>query len=176
MRLAGERAGHWRQVESAARAAGGGFRDRFSSLLAPKPHGHWVEHLSSVGLKSAQLVLVLVLVTMLGWRTLSVLLLISFAVVAAGIAFQVIGDYQVADSIWRTRGDPGFGGSYTEGHDMSGLGDLLVIVGGLAFAITAGIARPGFSCSCFTASRRSRASHARPRWSRVEGSVLATEA
>jgi hypothetical protein len=76
-----------------------------------------------------------------GWRTLSALLLISFAVVESGIALQVIGDYQVADSIWRTSGNPGFGDGYTEGHDRSELGDLLVSVGGLAFAITAGIAQ-----------------------------------
>jgi hypothetical protein len=112
-----------------------------TAQLAPDPHGHWSDHLSSAGLKSAQLVLLLVLVTMLGWRTLSALLLISFAVVESGIALQVIGDYQVADSIWRTSGNPGFGDGYTEGHDRSELGDLLVSVGGLAFAITAGIAQ-----------------------------------
>ena len=112
-----------------------------TAQLAPDPHGHWSEHLSGAGLKSAQLVLLLVLVTMLGWRKLSVLLLISFAVIECGIVFQVIGDYQVADSIWRTSGNPGFGEGYTEGHHKSGLGDLLVVGGGLAFAITAGIAR-----------------------------------
>lgn len=112
-----------------------------TSLLAPEPHGHWSEHLLGAGLKSAQLVLLLVLVTMLGRRTLGVLLLISFAVVASGVVFQVIGDYQVADSIWRTTGNPGFGIGYAEGHDMSGFGDLLVVIGGLAFAVIAGVTR-----------------------------------
>lgn len=112
-----------------------------TALLAPKPHGHWSEHLSSAGFKSTQLVLLLVLVTMLGWRTLRALLLIALAVVAAGIVFQVIGDYQIADSIWRTTGDPGRGEGYDEGHDTSGFGDLLVVVAGLAVAIITGVAR-----------------------------------
>ena len=71
-------------------------------------------------MKSAQLVLLLVLAMMIGWRALGVLLLILLAAVAAGIVFQVIGDYQVADSIWRTSGDPGAGNGYAEGHDTSG--------------------------------------------------------
>lgn len=112
-----------------------------TSQLAPEPHGHWTEHLSGAALKTAQLVLLLLLVSMLGWRTLRVLLLISFAVVAIGIVMQVLGDYQVAGSIWRTTGNPGVGNGYAEGHDRSGLGDMLVLVGGLAFAIGAGVGR-----------------------------------
>ena len=112
-----------------------------TTVLAPDPSGHWSEHLSSAGFKTAQLVLLVVLVAMLGWRTLGTRLLIAFAVVAVGIGFQVIGDYQVAESIWGRTGDPGFGVGYTEGHDRSALGDLLVMVGGLAFAIIAGVTR-----------------------------------
>jgi hypothetical protein len=112
-----------------------------TSLLAPEPHGHWSGHLGIAGLKIAQLGLLLVLVTMLGPRTLGVPLLIAFAVVATGIVLQAIGDYQVADSIWRTPGDPGFGIGYAEGHARSEFGDLLVIVGGLAFAVLAGMTR-----------------------------------
>lgn len=117
-----------------------------TTVLAPDPSGHWSEHLSSAGFKSAQLLLLVVLVTMLGWRTLGTRLLIAFAVVAVGIGFQVIGDYQVAESIWARTGDPGFGVGYTEGHDRSALGDLLVMAGGLAFAIIAGVTRrvPGW--------------------------------
>lgn len=110
-------------------------------VLAPEPHGHWTEHLSSVAFKGAMLVLLLALVSMLGWRTLSVPLLVCLGVVGIGILFQVRGDYQVADSVWRTSGDPGFGSGYSQGHDLSGLGDLLVMVGGLGFAITAGTGR-----------------------------------
>ena len=110
-------------------------------VLAPDPSGHWREHLSSAGLKSAQLLLLIALVAMLGRRTLGTLLLIAFGVVAVGIGFQVIGDYQVAESIWGRTGDPGFGAGYTEGHDRAALGDLLVMFGGLAFAVVAGVTR-----------------------------------
>ena len=60
-------------------------------------------------MKAAQLAILIVLVTMLGWSKLRPLLLIAFAVIAAGIVFQVLGDYQVAHSIWRTTGNPGRG-------------------------------------------------------------------
>lgn len=112
-----------------------------TALLAPEPHGHWSEHLQAVGLKGAQLVLLLVLAMMLGWRALGVLLLILLAAVAAGIVFQVIGDYQVAHSIWRTSGNPGDGNGYAEGHDTSGFGDLIALGGGLAVAIAVGVMR-----------------------------------
>lgn len=111
------------------------------AAFAPKPHGHWTEHLSGATLKGTMLVLLLVLVTMLGWRTLSVVLLLAFAVMGAGIVLQVTGDVQVADSIWRTAGDPETGTGYERGHDNSAFGDLVVSVGGLAFVIAAGIAR-----------------------------------
>jgi len=111
------------------------------ATLAPKPHGHWSEHLSAVGLKSMQLVLLLTLLTMLGWRRFSVPMLLAFAVVASGIVFQVVGDAQVAESIWRTSGNPESGDGYESGHETSELGDLLVFAGGLAFALAAAIAR-----------------------------------
>ena len=112
-----------------------------TNFLAPEPDGHWVEHLFAATMKVAQLVLLLVLVTMLGWRTLRLLLLISFAVIVTGIVFQVLGDYQVADSIWRKPGDPSYGAGYVEGHDRSAFGDLLVMTGALAFAVVAGVTR-----------------------------------
>ena len=112
-----------------------------TNFLAPEPDGHWVEHLFAAAMKTAQLALLLVLVTMLGWRTLRVLLLISFAVIVTGIVFQVLGDYQVADSIWRKPGDPSYGAGYVEGHDRSEFGDLLVMIGALAFAVVAGVTR-----------------------------------
>lgn len=112
-----------------------------TNLLAPDPHGHWTEHLTGVWLKSVQLVLLVVVVSMLGWRKLGALLLISFAVIAIGISYQVVGDNQVADSIWRTRGDPGLGIGYKGGHDTSAFGDLIVMVGSFAFAVIAGVTR-----------------------------------
>jgi len=112
-----------------------------TNLAAPEPKGHWTEHLTGVGLKSAQLILLLVLTTLFGWRKLGPLLLLTFVAVAIGIGLQIVGDYQVADSIWRTSGNPGFGPGYVEGHDRSGLGDLFVMFGGLAFAVLAGAMR-----------------------------------
>ncbi len=112
-----------------------------TNFAAPDPHGHWTEHLRLVGLKSVQLALLVVLVTMLGWRTLGVVLPIILAVIAIGIGYQVVGDFQVADSIWRTTDDPGFGDGYVRGHDSSAFGDLIVMVGGFAFAVAAGATR-----------------------------------
>lgn len=68
-------------------------------------------------------------------------LMAAFTVVAVGIATQAYGDAQVASSIWATTGDPGFGDGYEVGHDTSAFGDLLVVVGGLGFAIAAGATR-----------------------------------
>ena len=111
-----------------------------TARLAPQPHGHWSEHLSGAALKTAQLVVLLLLASMLG-RTLRAGLLISFALVLGGIVMQVLGDYQVAESIWRTTGNPEFGVGYSDGHDRSELGDMLVLAGGLAFALVAGVSR-----------------------------------
>ena len=85
-------------------------------LIAPDPHGHWSEHLWGAYLDGAQLALLVFLAAMLGrrnWRSTgtfgSTLLLLSLAVIAVGIVYQLIGNYQVAESIWRTPGNPGFG-------------------------------------------------------------------
>ena len=112
-----------------------------TTVMAPDPHGHWSEHLASAALKGAQLALLLVLVTILRWRRLWPWLLAAFALIAVGIGLQAVGDYQVADSIWGTVGDPGFGPGYDAGHDRSALGDLIVLGGGLAFALIAGATR-----------------------------------
>ena len=110
-----------------------------TTMLAPEPHGHWTEHLSSGTLKSTQLLLLIGLLAVLGWRTLSPLLLITLAVISVGIVLQALGDFQVAYSIWRTTDDPGFGDGYSKGHDNSAFGDLIVTVGGLAFVIIAAV-------------------------------------
>ncbi len=112
-----------------------------TTVLAPQPHGHWTEHLTGAGFGSAQLVLLLVLVTMLGWRKLGVLLLISFAVVAVGIVLHVISGLEVAHSIWRTTGDPRTGTGYATGHVRAGFADQLIVIGGFAFAVSAGATR-----------------------------------
>jgi hypothetical protein len=110
-------------------------------LLAPDPHGHWSEHLWSAYFGIAQLGVLAILAFMLGWRTLSVLLWVSLAVIAVGIVYETIGNLQVADSIWGTRGNPGFGHGYTQGHERAETGDRLVLVGGAAFAFVAGLTR-----------------------------------
>ena len=112
-----------------------------TTVLAPDPHGHWTEHLAAAALKSTQLVLLVVLAAMLGWRRWSPLLLVAGAAIAVGVVLQALGDFQVADSIWRTSGNPGFGAGYDEGHDRSALGDLIVLGGGLAFVVAAAIGR-----------------------------------
>ena len=112
-----------------------------AGVLAPEPQGHWSEHVTGAAMKTAQLVVLVVLVTMIGWPKLRLVMLVAFAVIATGIVFQVLGDYQVAHSIWRTTGNPGFGRGYTDGHDRAGFGDLLVLAGGLGFASAAGFTR-----------------------------------
>lgn len=105
-----------------------------TALLAPEPSGHWVEHLSSVGLKSTQLAALAVAAVLLR-RSWNASQLVVLAVVALGIVLQVAGDWSVARSIWRTTGDPGGGAGYEWGHVASGLGDLTVVIAGLAFAL-----------------------------------------
>lgn len=117
-------------------------------VLAPDPHGHWTEHLWGAYLGGAQLVLLVVLTAVLGARTwrgqrrpAAVLLLLALGVIAVGIVYEIVGNYQVAQSIWRTSGNPGFGDGYVEGHYRAETGDLLVVVGGVVFAFTVGLAR-----------------------------------
>jgi hypothetical protein len=117
-------------------------------VVAPDPHGHWSEHLLGAYLDGAQLGLLVVLASMLGARKgqsmgqfVPVLLLISLVVITVGILYELIGNYQVAQSIWQTRGNPGFGDGYAEGHDRAETGDLLVMVGGAVFAFIVGLAR-----------------------------------
>ena len=110
-------------------------------VLAPDPHGHWSEHLWSAYFDVAQLVLLVVLAGLLSRRTMSIPVLVALAVIVAGIVFEVIGNFQVADSIWQTRGNPGFGDGYTQGHERAETGDLLVVVGGGAVAFVAGLTR-----------------------------------
>ena len=112
-----------------------------TTTLAPEPHGHWTEHLSGATLKTTQLLLLATLMAVLGWRRFSPLLLITFVLISIGVALQALGDFQVADSIWRTSGDPGFGDGYTKGHDNSAFGDLIVTLSGLAFVVIAAVSR-----------------------------------
>jgi hypothetical protein len=69
------------------------------------------------------------------------LLLLTLGVIVVGIVYEMVGNYQVAQSIWRTPGDPGFGDGYVEGHERAETGDLFVIAGGIGFAFIVGITR-----------------------------------
>jgi len=124
-----------------------------TALLAPDPDGHWTEHLSGAALKASQLVVLIVLAGLVARRRrrrLPILVLAALGFVGVGIALQAFGDLEVANSIWGTTGDPGFGDGegYEAGHDTSALGDLLVLLGGLAFAVAAGstrLVRPAYA-------------------------------
>ena len=112
-----------------------------TALLAPEPHGHWVDHFSSVGFKATQLAILLTVLSLLGWRTLSAPLMVGLAVIGVGIGLQVFGDAQVASAIWRTTGNPSDSSGYKTGHDLSELGDVLVVLGGFGFVLTAALGR-----------------------------------
>jgi hypothetical protein len=123
-----------------------------SKWLAPKPQGHWTDHLSSAITDIAMLVVLLV-GGGLAWRHLGQRLLKSFAIVAlavvtTGLVVQVIGNLRVAHSIWRTP----YGAEevsrigisligFESGHVLQANGDLAVLVGGVAFAAVLGFLR-----------------------------------
>ncbi len=111
------------------------------TVLAPSPDGHWVDHLSSVGLKVTQLALLVALTALLARRGLLGSFVAPVVVVVLGIALQVYGDALVANAIWRTTANPGFGVGYESGHQVSGWGDLVVVTGGVGFAIVAAASR-----------------------------------
>lgn len=77
---------------------------------------------------------------MLGRRQFPPSLVIVLVAVLSGIVLQVLGDARVADAMWRTTGEP-FNAASDAGHDLSGLGDLVVVLAGLGFAIGAGVTR-----------------------------------
>jgi hypothetical protein len=119
-----------------------------AGLFVPdQPKGHWSGHVAS-GLIAAGQLVALLLGVVLVWRRLRLLLLVPLAVAAIGLVLEVAGNLQVAASIWRTPyGDqqvavigPTFAG-FDTGHALASKGDLLVVVGGIAFAVILGITR-----------------------------------
>ena len=58
-------------------------------------------------MKAAQLAVLFTLAAVLGWSRLRLVILIALAVIAIGIVFQVLGDYQVAHSILAHQRQPG---------------------------------------------------------------------
>jgi hypothetical protein len=120
--------------------------------LAPQPRGHWTDHLTNATIDASMLVIVLV-GTALTWRRLGqrpviFLAAAALAIVLIGLLVEVVGNMRVAHVIWQTpygddsvdayaSGLPG----YDSGHTLAGNGDLLVLVGGIAFATVLGVSR-----------------------------------
>jgi hypothetical protein len=120
--------------------------------LAPQPHGHWTDHWAGAVLEAAMLVVVLVGAALawrrLGQRPITLLATAALAIVIIGLVAQAVGDMRVSHAIWQTpygddsveayaSGLPG----YDSGHTLTGIGDLLVLVGGLAFAAVLGMSQ-----------------------------------
>ena len=109
--------------------------------------GHWSGHVGSGAAAAGQL-LAVVAGAVLARRRLNVLLVLLLTIVAVGLVLEVIGNQRVAASIWQTSyGDeetaaigPGFEG-FESGHALAGTGDMLVVLGGLAFALALGALR-----------------------------------
>ena len=119
-----------------------------AGLLVPhEPSGHWSGHVGSGLIAAGQLVALLV-GGVLARRRLSPLLLLPLAAIAAGLILEVVGNLRVATSIWRTpygdeevaRIGSSFAG-FDAGHALAGQGDLLVVLGGIAFAVILGLTR-----------------------------------
>ena len=116
-------------------------------FVPDQPKGHWSGHVASGLIAGGQLV-ALLLGIVLVWRRLRPLSLVPLAVTATGLVLEVGGNLQVAASIWRTPyGDqqvavigPTFAG-FDAGHALASKGDLLVVAGGIAFAVILGITR-----------------------------------
>lgn len=120
--------------------------------LAPEPHGHWTGHLSAATIDIGMIVVVVVGAA-LAWRYLggAVVKLLAgaaLATVLVGLVNEAVGNLRVARSIWRTVwGDdevgqfgPAFSG-FDSGHDLAASGDLVVVLGGVAFALVLGFSR-----------------------------------
>jgi hypothetical protein len=103
-----------------------------------------------VGSEAAAVGQLLAVVTgaVLARQRLNVLLVVLLTVVAVGLVLEAVGNQRVAASIWQTSyGDeeaaavgPSFEG-FESGHALAGTGDMLVVVGGLAFAVAVGAFR-----------------------------------
>jgi hypothetical protein len=120
-----------------------------AGAIAPKPRGHWTGHHTNATIDAAMLTIV-VAGAALAWRRLGqrlalLLAVVALAVVTVGLVVEVIGNLRVAQSIWRTpygdeqvnRIGSQFNG-YNSGHDLQSKGDLVVLVGGVAFAVILG--------------------------------------
>ena len=120
--------------------------------LVPQPHGHWTAHVANATIDIGMIVVVVVGAT-LAWRPLGTLwvrlvAVATLAVVTLGLALEAAGNLRVAGSIWRTPyGDEEAGrigsvfSGFDSGHDVAAAGDLVVLLGGVAFALVLGFSR-----------------------------------
>lgn len=120
--------------------------------MAPQPHGHWTGHLTNATIDAGMLVVVLVGATLawprLGQGRMRLLAAVALAIVVIGLIVEIVGNMRVSHVIWQTPyGDDSVGAyasglpGYESGHTLQGNGDLLVLVGGIAFAIVLGVSR-----------------------------------
>ena len=123
--------------------------------IAPQPHGHWTGHLTNATIDAGMLVVVVVGAALawprLGQGLMRVLAAGALAIAVIGLIVEIVGNLRVSHVIWQTpygdnsvdayaSGLPG----YDSGHALQEKGDLLVLVGGIAFAIVlAGSRRVG---------------------------------
>jgi hypothetical protein len=118
-----------------------------ADLLVPGPRGHWSGHLESEAVAAGQF-LAVVAGAVLARRRLNVVLVVVLAIVAVGLALEVVGNQRVAASIWQTPYSdeeaaaigPSLEG-FESGHTLAGNGDMMVVVGGLAFVVALGALR-----------------------------------
>jgi hypothetical protein len=120
--------------------------------VAPQPHGHWTGHLTNATIDAGMLVVVLVGAALawprLGQGWMRLLIAVALAIVVIGLIVEIVGNMRVSHVIWQTPyGDDSVGAyasglpGFESGHTLQGNGDILVLVGGIAFAILLGVSR-----------------------------------
>jgi hypothetical protein len=123
----------------------------------PEPSGHWSGHLASA-VMSAGVVVALAIGTALVFRGLPWHALASIAIVFVGLTLEGVGNVRVANSMWATSYNdeeagsigPSFPG-YEWGHAVAERGDVLVMLGGLALALSLGLSHrvsKAAACTC----------------------------
>jgi hypothetical protein len=117
-----------------------------ATQLLPEPRGHWSGHAMSA---FNQLTTGVALVIVCGLvRRFGVTLLLA-GVLVVGLAVAASGDWQVAESLWKTSyGDEQVSESvaldpaaFESGHDTSESGQAVVWVSGIAFVVLVGLSK-----------------------------------
>jgi hypothetical protein len=123
-----------------------------TGALAPTPHGHWTGHLTNAAIEIGMLAVVVVGAALV-WRRLGHLVVkllagAALGTVIVGLVLEAVGNLRVAHSIWRTPyGDEEVGqvgsafSGFDSGHSVAATGDLVVVLGGVVFALVLGFSR-----------------------------------